>query len=103
MGITLPVRLEATLSNKGWIGFSRTSHSDAVFSGEIASTVGPSAASLWAWAFRGTTAASGTETSGRGRTRIFMNADGSLSSLEALVYEMPLGLVFRKAVLWHGG
>jgi hypothetical protein len=23
------------------------------------------------------------------------------STLEALVYEMPLGLVFRKAVLWH--
>ncbi len=25
------------------------------------------------------------------------------STLEALVYEMPLGLVFRKAVLWHDG
>jgi hypothetical protein len=28
-------RFRATLSNKGWIGFSRTPHSDAVFSGEI--------------------------------------------------------------------
>jgi len=27
----------------------------------------------------------------------------SASTLEALVYEMPLGLVFRKAVLWHEG
>ncbi len=32
----------------------------------------------------------------------FVNPDGSLSTLEALVYEMPMGLVFRKALLWHG-
>jgi len=28
---------------------------------------------------------------------------GPPSTFEALVYEMPLGLVFRKAVLWHRG
>ena len=26
-----------------------------------------------------------------------------MSTLEALVYDMPFGLVFRKAVLWHDG
>lgn len=26
-----------------------------------------------------------------------------MSTLEALAYEMPLGLCFRKAVLWHHG
>jgi len=26
-----------------------------------------------------------------------------VSTLEALVYDMPFGLVFRKAVLWHDG
>ena len=33
----------------------------------------------------------------------FPQADGTISTLEALVYEMPFGLVFRKAVLWHRG
>ena len=28
---------------------------------------------------------------------------GSSSTVEALVYEMPFGLVFRKAVVWHEG
>jgi hypothetical protein len=35
--------------------------------------------------------------------RIFARAGAAPSTLEALVYEMPLGLVFRKAVLWHDG
>ena len=26
-----------------------------------------------------------------------------VSTLEALFYEMPLGLTFRKVILWHGG
>jgi len=29
--------------------------------------------------------------------------DGRVSTVEALVYDMPFGLVFRKAVLWHEG
>jgi hypothetical protein len=33
----------------------------------------------------------------------FGGSGGRTSTLEALVYDMPLGLVFRKAVLWHGG
>jgi hypothetical protein len=93
----------ATLSNKGWIGFSRTPHSDATFSGEIC--------------FNGKTLRS--EQLGAGlqghncgfRHRNFwtwMHAcfpqpDGRLTTFEALVYEMPLGLVFRKAILWHEG
>jgi hypothetical protein len=28
---------------------------------------------------------------------------GNASTLEALVYEMPFGMVFHKAVLWHDG
>lgn len=96
-------RFEATLSNKGWIGFSRTPHSDAAFSGEIrldgqtlrgeplglglqGHNCGFRHRNFWTWAHA-----------------IFMNADGSLSSFEALVYEMPFGLVFRKTVLWHKG
>jgi len=31
----------------------------------------------------------------------FLRPESPGSTLEALVYEMPFGLVFRKAVLWH--
>jgi hypothetical protein len=33
----------------------------------------------------------------------FPHANGSASTFEALSYEMPFGLIFRRAVLWHGG
>jgi hypothetical protein len=92
-----------TLSDKGWIGFSRSPHADAVFSGEIncdnrkfsgdplgfgvqGHNCGYRHRSFWRWAHA-----------------YFMRSDGPASTLEALEYEMPLGLVFRKAVLWHEG
>ena len=33
----------------------------------------------------------------------FPQSDGPPSTLEALVYDMPFGLVFRRSVLWHKG
>ena len=91
-----------TLSNKGWIGFSRTPHSDAQFSGEIAfdnhkitsenlgvglqgHNCGYRHRSFWRW------------------THSHFVSAGRSTTLEALVYDMPLGMVFRKAVLWHEG
>jgi len=91
----------AELSSKGWIGFSRTPHSDAVFSGEIA---------LNDRSFRGQPLGYGMQGHNCGYrhrhfwtwTHIhFPSARGRGSTFEALAYEMPLGLVFRKAVLWH--
>jgi hypothetical protein len=93
----------ATLSNKGWIGFSRTPHSDAVVSGEIR---------FGERVFRGSPLGIGVQGHNCGyRHRnfwtwmhaCFPEADGGISTLEALVYEMPLGMRFRKAVLWHRG
>jgi hypothetical protein len=93
----------AELSSKGWIGFSRTPHSDAVFSGEIA---------LNDRSFRGAPLGYGMQGHNCGyRHRhfwtwahvYFSGARGQGSTFEALVYEMPLGLMFRKAVLWHDG
>lgn len=92
-----------TLSNKGWIGFSRTPHSDAFFSGQITldgrsftgdplgfgvqgHNCGYRHRNLWTWAHA-----------------FFPRSGRSATTLEALVYEMPFGLVFRKAVLWHDG
>lgn len=96
-------KFSITLSNKGWIGFSRTPHSDAVFSGKIRHGD---------LVFEGDPLGTGVQGHNCGfRHRNFwtwMHAcfpqeDGSLSTLEALAYEMPLGLRFRKAVLWHRG
>ena len=90
------------LSDKGWIGFSRSPHSDAVFSGEITfdgqkfsgeplgygvqgHNCGYRHRSYWRW------------------MHVYFPQPGRASTLEALVYDMPLGLVFRNAVWWHGG
>ena len=92
-----------TLSNKGWIGFSRTPHSDAVFSGQImldgrnfggdplgfglqGHNCGYRHRNFWTWGHA-----------------YFPRPGQPATTLEALVYEMPFGLVFRKAVLWHDG
>jgi hypothetical protein len=92
-----------TLSSRGWIGFSRTPHSDAVFSGNITfddrsfagdplgfglqgHNCGYRHRNFWTWAHA-----------------YFPRAGKAATTLEALVYEMPFGLVFQKAVLWHDG
>src|SRR6266851_2535680 len=89
------------LSSKGWIGFSRTPHSDAVFSGEIA---------LNDRTFRGEPLGYGMQGHNCGyRHRHFWSwthihfpcARGPGSTFEALAYEMPIGMMFRRAVLWH--
>jgi len=92
-----------TLSNKGWIGFSRTPHADALFSGQI---------TLDGRTFAGDSLGFGVQGHNCGyRHRSFWTwahayfpRTGKLATtLEALVYDMPFGLVFRKAVLWHDG
>jgi len=92
-----------TLSNKGWIGFSRTPHSDAAFSGKI---------TLDGRSFDGSPLGIGVQGHNCGyRHRNFWTwthahfprSGADPSTLEALIYEMPFGLVFRKAVLWHDG
>jgi hypothetical protein len=92
-----------TVSGMGWIGFSRSPHADAVFSGWIkldgqtfqgdplgfgvqGHNCGYRHRNFWTWAHA-----------------YFPSASGPASTFEALVYEMPFGLRFRKAVLWHGG
>ncbi len=90
-----------TMSDKGWIGFSRTPHSNALFSGQV---------TLDDRVFQGNPLGCGLQGHNCGyRHRgfwtwahvYFVRADGSSSSFEALTYDMPLGMKFRKAVLWH--
>ena len=92
-----------TMSNKGWIGFSRSPHCDAIFSGQInfdgrnfagdplgfgvqGHNCGYRHRGLWTWAHA-----------------YFPRPEKPASTLEALVYDLPFGLLFRKAVLWHEG
>lgn len=93
----------ASMTEVGWIGFSRTPHSDAVFSGEI---------TLDDRTFRGEPLGYGLQGHNCGfRHRHLWNwahcvafdSAGRISTFEALEYEMPLGLQFRKALLWHEG
>src|SRR5260370_26506278 len=91
----------AQLSGKGWIGFSRTPHSDAVFSGEIA---------LNDRTFRGEPLGYGMQGHNCGyRHRHFWSwthihfpcARCPGSTFEALAYELPLGRMFRMPLLCH--
>jgi len=90
------------LSDKGWIGFSRTPHSDAAFSGRI---------TLDGRRFEGDPLGFGVQGHNCGYrhrnfwtwTHAYFPGASGASTFEALVYEMPLGLFFRKAVLWHEG
>ncbi len=92
-----------SVSDKGWIGFSRTPHSDAAFSGEInfdghaarghqlgfgiqGHNCGYRHRNLWNWVHC-----------------VFPAEDGGLASFEALEYEMPLKARFRRALLWSDG
>ena len=92
-----------TLSNKGWIGFSRTPHSDALFSGQITMDGRSFASEPLGFGVQGHNCGYRHRNFWRW-THVYFPRPGQVAStLEALVYEMPFGLVFRKAVLWHDG
>ena len=92
-----------TMSSKGWIGFSRTPHADAIFQGII---------TLDDRRFEGSPLGFGLQGHNCGyRHRnhwcwthaCFHRPSGQASIFEALMYEMPMGLTFRKVVLWLDG
>ncbi len=92
-----------SMTEMGWIGFSRTPHSDAIFSGEIA---------LDGRTFRGEALGQGLQGHNCGFchrnfwswTHAVFAEPGTngASTLEALEYERPFR-AFGKAVLWHRG
>jgi hypothetical protein len=92
-----------TLSNKGWIGFSRTPHSDAVFSGEITLDDQHFAGDPLGFGVQGHNCGYRHRNFWKWTHAYFPQPGAPATTLEALMYEMPLGLVFRKAVLRHHG
>jgi hypothetical protein len=92
----------AKLSDKGWIGFSRSPHSDATFSGEIIFEGKKIRGELLGYGVQGHNCGYRHRSYWRWMHAYFPQPEGG-STLEALVYDLPLGMVFRNAVLWHGG
>jgi hypothetical protein len=93
----------ASVTDWGWIGFSRTPHSDAVFSGTI---------SFNGRTWRGEALGYGLQGHNCGfrhRHRwswthcLNRNPQGGTTTFEALEYEIPLGLRVQRALLWHSG
>jgi hypothetical protein len=91
-----------TLSDKGWIGFSRSPHSDATFSGEIIFDGRKIGGEPLGFGVQGHNSGYRHRSYWRWMHAYFPKSGGD-SSLEALVYDLPLGLVFRNAILWHSG
>jgi len=92
----------AKLSDKRWIGFSRSPHSDAVFSGEIIFDGKKFIGDPLGFGVQGHNCGYRHRSYWRWMHAYFPKPDGG-STLEALVYDLPLGLVFRNAILWHHG
>ena len=90
-----------TLSSKGWIGFSRTPHSDAIFSGEITFDGRTFSGEPLGFGVQGHNCGYRHRNFWRWMHAYFLRRGHAASTLETLVYEMPLDLVFRKTVLWH--
>ncbi len=90
------------LSDKGWIGFSRSPHSDASFSGEIIFDGKKISGEPLGFGVQGHNCGYRHRSYWRWMHAYFPQPDGG-TTLEALVYDLPLGMVFRNAILWHGG
>jgi hypothetical protein len=92
-----------TLSDKGWIGFSRSPHSDAVFSGEINFDGRKFSGEPLGFGVQGHNCGYRHRKFWRWMHAYYPKQGGTTSTVEALVYDLPLGMSFRKAVLWHQG
>lgn len=94
------------LSDKGWIGFSRSPHSDAEFSGEIVLDGKRLAGEPLGFGVQGHNCGYRHRTFWRWMHAYFPASEeqgATPTTLEALVYDLPLGMTFRNAVLWHEG
>ena len=92
-----------TLSDKGWIGFSRTPHSDAVVSGYVILDGRKSQGHPLGFGLQGHNCGYRHRNRWTWAHAYFQRPGAGSSTFEAVMYDMPLGMVFRKAVLWHAG
>ena len=93
----------AVLSDLGWIGFSRSPHSNAVFCGEIVFDGRKFSGEPLGFGVQGHNSGYRHRTYWRWMHAYFPGSGGPSSTVEALVYDRPFGLTFRKAIWWHNG
>jgi hypothetical protein len=91
------------VSHKGWIGFCQTPHSDAQFAGRITLDGRNSVGDPLGFGVQGHNCGYRHRVYWSWAHAHFVRPSGPPSTLEALVYEMPFGLFFRRAVFWHDG
>lgn len=93
----------SVLSDKGWIGFSRSPHADARFSGEILFDRRRFAGEPLGFGVQGHNCGYRHRTFWRWTHACFPQPDSSAVTFEALVYDLPFGMIFRNAVLGRSG
>jgi hypothetical protein len=93
----------AVLSHKGWIGFSQSPHSNALFSGEIVFDGQTFTGDPLGFGVQGHNCGYRHRTFWRWMHVYLLDGTGKPSTLEALVYDMPLGMTFRNAIWWNNG
>ena len=91
----------AVLSRKGWIGFSQSPHSNALFSGEIIFDGQTFTGDPLGFGVQGHNCGYRHRTYWRWMHAYFFSPSGNAGTLEALVYDMPLGVTFRNAIWWR--
>jgi hypothetical protein len=91
------------LSDKGWIGFSKSPHSDATFSGEIRLDGQILSGEALGFGVQGHNCGYRHRTYWRWMHAYLPSDQDRATTLEALVYDLPLGMTFRKVILWHEG
>jgi hypothetical protein len=101
--LTYSSSFQVNLSSMGWIGFSRTPHSNALFSGQITSDDRSFRGESFSYGMQGHNCGYRHRSFWTWTHLYFPGAQNVGSTFEALVYDLPLGLFFRKAVLWHKG
>lgn len=89
------------LSDKGWIGFSKSPHSNASFSGEITFDDQRFTGQPLGFGVQGHNCGYRHRTYWRWMHAYFAHSNTSPSTLEALVYDMPFGMTFRNAIWYH--
>jgi hypothetical protein len=90
------------LSDKGWIGFSRSPHSDATFRGEIQFDGETFRGEPLGFGVQGHNCGYRHRSYWRWMHAYFPRATGA-TTLESLVYDLPFGMKFRNVILQHEG
>jgi hypothetical protein len=90
------------LSDKGWIGFSRSPHSDATFDGEIQFDGNTFRGDPLGYGVQGHNCGYRHRSYWRWMHAYFPRA-GRATTLEALVYDLPFGMKYRNVILQHEG